>query len=524
MPERSRTQRRRSNRITEDSAREVSRRVHIDGHFDEMEDKRVSKNVELELNQNLNISGYFRSEMFQMNVNRERETADRLIPFPPHYSSDYSLADAARRQNAVEQLRTAAESVSSILIVVAKNDKNGSYYCTALQSEVLGASLELRKSDDYPKLETSQSPLLLHFHPTKEPKTSNGFQLHPLDDGPLARVIGSTSDLIEPLRQFCKTPYKILDAPGLKDDFYYNLIHWSSKNILAVGLGKSLYMWIASSSAVEELNGSSQNRDEISSLSWSQGATALAMGTRHGHLELWDPEMKSRLITFQTPPNCFGCLSWNFNMLASGCRDKMIRIFDPRNAQPINVLRSHQSEVCGLQWSIDNVHLVSGGNDNRVCVWDIRRVDKPLWKITEHKAAVKAVTWSPHKSQHFATGGGLKDRTIKTWNLQTQKCTNSVDTDAQVCGLHWSENVNELVSTHGYNSYAIKIWKVRTMESLVTIPGHSSRIVYMTTSPDGTSIATGAGDESVRFFTVFPSVPQSMDTSGSRRDLSELLR
>jgi cell division cycle 20-like protein 1 (cofactor of APC complex) len=29
------------------------------------------------------------------------------------------------------------------------------------------------------------------------------------------------------------TAYKVLDAPSLKDDFYLNLVEWSSKNVLA---------------------------------------------------------------------------------------------------------------------------------------------------------------------------------------------------------------------------------------------------------------------------------------------------
>ena len=34
-----------------------------------------------------------------------------------------------------------------------------------------------------------------------------------------------------------KAPFKVLDAPALKDDFYLNLIDWSNENVLAVGLG-----------------------------------------------------------------------------------------------------------------------------------------------------------------------------------------------------------------------------------------------------------------------------------------------
>lgn len=42
----------------------------------------------------------------------------------------------------------------------------------------------------------------------------------------------------------------MLDAPALQDDFYLNLIDWSSTNILAVGLGSCVYLWSASTSRV----------------------------------------------------------------------------------------------------------------------------------------------------------------------------------------------------------------------------------------------------------------------------------
>lgn len=50
-----------------------------------------------------------------------------------------------------------------------------------------------------------------------------------------------------------KTPFKILDAPSLIDDFYLNLLDWSSKNILAVGLASSVYLWNSTSGKVSKL-------------------------------------------------------------------------------------------------------------------------------------------------------------------------------------------------------------------------------------------------------------------------------
>ncbi len=41
----------------------------------------------------------------------------------------------------------------------------------------------------------------------------------------------------KPVRKISKTPYKVLDAPSLQDDYYLNLVDWSHNNVLSVALG-----------------------------------------------------------------------------------------------------------------------------------------------------------------------------------------------------------------------------------------------------------------------------------------------
>lgn len=55
----------------------------------------------------------------------------------------------------------------------------------------------------------------------------------------------SGEELYSPLksqRSIPKSPYKVLDAPSLQDDFYLNLLDWSSHNTLSVGLGSCVYL------------------------------------------------------------------------------------------------------------------------------------------------------------------------------------------------------------------------------------------------------------------------------------------
>jgi cell division cycle protein 20 (cofactor of APC complex) len=42
------------------------------------------------------------------------------------------------------------------------------------------------------------------------------------------------------LRHIPQTPERILDAPELKQDFYLNLLAWSSRNIIAVALSETV--------------------------------------------------------------------------------------------------------------------------------------------------------------------------------------------------------------------------------------------------------------------------------------------
>jgi len=127
----------------------------------------------------------------------------------------------------------------------------------------------------------------------------------------------------------------------------------------------------------------------------------------------------------------------------------------------------------------------------------------PLWKFTDHTAAVKAIAWSPHQRTLLASGGGTADRRIKFWNTKTGQFISEVDTGSQVCNLAWSKTSNEIVSTHGYSQNQVIIWKYPSMQQITSLTGHTYRVLYLATSPDGETIVTGAGDETLRFWSVF---------------------
>ncbi|KAK4177486.1 putative fizzy-related protein [Triangularia setosa] len=326
---------------------------------------------------------------------------------------------------------------------------------------------------------------------------------------------GSQQLLLSPRRQpraVSKVPYKVLDAPELADDFYLNLVDWGNANVLGVGLGSSVYMWNAQTSRVNKL--CTLEDDTVTSVSWIQKGTHIAIGTGKGLVQIWDAERQRRLRTMVGHTNRVGALAWNTHILTSGSRDRSIYHRDVRAPDPwMRKLVGHKQEVCGLKWNCEDGQLASGGNDNKLMVWD-KLSDSPLWKFSDHTAAVKAIAWSPHQRGLLASGGGTADRRIIFHDTVRGTVVNEIDTGSQVCNLAWSKNSNEIVSTHGYSQNQIVVWKYPSMTQVASLTGHTYRVLYLAMSPDGRVVVTGAGDETLRFWNVFGKRPGQMREDG----------
>ena len=305
----------------------------------------------------------------------------------------------------------------------------------------------------------------------------------------------------KPMRKISKTPFKILDAPNLQDDYYLNLIDWSGQDILAVALGSCVYLWSAVNNKVSKL---CELSEQVTSVAWSPKGCFLSIGVNDGEIQIWDSIKAKKVNSFTEQHTArVGALGLSNNILCSGSRDKTIVMRDVRMDGYIRKLLEHKQEVCGLKWSFDEQQVASGGNDNKLLVWNIHSTI-PVRKFLSHTAAVKAIAWSPHQHGLLASGGGTADRTIRFWNTLENNQVHVIETDSQVCNLIFAKNVNEFVSTHGYSMNQIILWKYPAMEKIATFTGHTSRVLYLAMSPDGENIVSGAGDETLRFWNIFP--------------------
>ena len=82
---------------------------------------------------------------------------------------------------------------------------------------------------------------------------------------------------------------RVLDAPGLMDNYYSKLVAWSGMNCVAVGLGATVYLLDVPQDSTYQLMELPDAEDaHVTSLEWAPDDKHLAIGTSSGQIQLWD--------------------------------------------------------------------------------------------------------------------------------------------------------------------------------------------------------------------------------------------
>ncbi|GJP29906.1 hypothetical protein CLOM_g20366 [Closterium sp. NIES-68] len=393
-----------------------------------------------------------------------------------------------------------------------------------------------------------------------------------------------------PLKLQQKHADLVLDAPEMPDNFYLNLLDWSSKGVVAIGLGSAVHVWNSETGAVSEVVAGDS---DVTSVAWADNGAHLAVGFEdHAEcVQLWAVEPCRKIRDLAGHSDRVSALHWGASyQLATGSRDTSIITHDVRAARhAVTRLRGvHRDEVCGLRFAPISsagisggsaaTALASGGNDNLVAVWDLRRAASAsamagtagavsadyagagasgmeanpnaqacLHRFAQHQAAVKALAWCPSQRHMLATGGGSSDKSIKLWNAQAGSLLSSTFTGSQVTGLSWGPSARHLISAHGYTDNAVCVWAMgasaganagagagagtsvgagvgSTLLQVGKLTGHRGRILHMAVAPDRRTVATAAADETLRVWKLFGSPPPAAEGGRGESGMEEGVR
>ncbi|KAH7021418.1 WD40-repeat-containing domain protein [Microdochium trichocladiopsis] len=336
-------------------------------------------------------------------------------------------------------------------------------------------------------------------------------------------------------------PFKVLDAPGLRDDFYCSIMAYdSNSNTLAVGLGGLLYSWDEATGVIL-LNGAFRDSSWLTSMAFSSEAgekSILAFGRSNGVLMLMSmyDRLLPRIETALSSP--VACVSWrptpvprkSLNPFGSGAtvltEDLVVgdeagdvyyyavewpdnwevaRDNWPGAITLIAHIKVHSQQVCGLAWSNFGEQFATGGNDNLCCLFDVDKIvadnstpdttvrslprgsERQRWR---HSAAVKAIAFCPWRRGLLATGGGSNDKCIHFYHAGSGATLATIAVSAQVTSLIWSTTRREIAATFGYaqpdHPYRIAVFSWPDCRQIAAIPWEGEhRALYAIPYPGG---------------------------------------
>ncbi|WP_017717516.1 WD40 repeat domain-containing protein [Kamptonema formosum] len=113
---------------------------------------------------------------------------------------------------------------------------------------------------------------------------------------------------------------------------------------------------------------------KVSSVAVSPDGQVLASGCQDGSVKLWDlktGQVQRILLGHSLPVNCVA-ISADGNVLASGSSDRTVKLWNPHTGELLQTLEEHAERVSAVAFSPDGKTLVSGSQDEtvKICRWE----------------------------------------------------------------------------------------------------------------------------------------------------------
>ena len=188
-------------------------------------------------------------------------------------------------------------------------------------------------------------------------------------------------------------------------------------------------------------------------------------------------------------------------LVAAGCKDSIIRIWDSQTGHLVERLRGHDGAVYSVTFTQDDKGLISGSEDGKVKFWDLTLF---LESNERMQPLIPAASYAPMSTlvPNLTAGTPARDGSERG-AISTATCTFSghdgtVNSVAVSLGGQW------VIS--GSDDKSVLFWDARNAQAIFSLHGHKGIIWSVDVSPTGCIFATGGRDGIVRICELYCSM------------------
>jgi WD40 repeat protein len=192
-------------------------------------------------------------------------------------------------------------------------------------------------------------------------------------------------------------------------------------------------------------------------------------------------------------------LSGEGNLLAVADSANVVTLWDLVERRPRKSFPSATVSMRTLAFTLDGSMLAGGGWDNTIRLWDTA-TGKELGVFRGHNDAVVTHAFAPD-GRTLASGDlhGI----VKLWDLATltERTLLNPTPDKvfmnEVSALAFSPDSQTLAVAI---ANAVQLWDAATEKCTIRLEGHTGKVKCLAFSPDGTRLASGSYDQTVRIW------------------------
>jgi WD40 repeat protein len=313
-------------------------------------------------------------------------------------------------------------------------------------------------------------------------------------------------------------PFKTFDFENMSDNFYLNCVDiWDSTRI-ALGTKTGVEVFDCNKVKPNQFDTENEiNQGGFYSFKMDSQAEIytvkfctrdkLFISDANYNLKVKDFNKDMEILKFDIIHRKF--LSIDFyseHVLFLGSDNANVDFYDMRQKSKLRNLYKHENnnEVCKVRLSKTNNFLISGGNDNKVMLFDLRK-EKIISQV-KHKAAIKALGINEGEGI-LASGGGTFDKCIKLFDLKKLSLISEHMTDSQITNIEFISQDRFAVSS-GYISNNIILYDIANgknnkneeegeegfFNKISLFEKHNKRILFMAKSKDNSMITSCSTD------------------------------